>query len=111
MADAGDDDGFGVLAIRHEDGRMEVLVLGDLDLDTVPQLLATVHAELQVDHAADVDVVLNAVTFADSTGLLALAELRDTVRSRGGRFRLVAPSAPVRFVLEVAGLAAFFEID
>lgn len=100
---------FAVVATHAADGNLEVLVVGELDLLTAPELRRSVVEELH-GRGVRVDIVCNAVSFVDSSGLLALLELRDLVVGRQGTFRLVAPSASFRYLLALAGLTDRFEI-
>jgi anti-sigma B factor antagonist len=110
VAGDGRDEDFLVVATHRPAGGLEVLVVGELDLATTPQLRATVLGELE-QQPSDVAVVLNAVTFIDSTGLIGLIDLRDAVVAAGRRFSLVSPSEPARYVLDLTGLGDLFEID
>jgi anti-sigma B factor antagonist len=109
---AGDeeDTDFVVVATHRPAGGLEVLVVGELDLATTPQLRATVLGELE-QRPSDVAVVLNAVTFIDSTGLIGLIDLRDAVVATGRRFSLVSPSESARYVLDLTGLGDIFDIE
>jgi anti-sigma B factor antagonist len=107
-----DDDAapFAVVVTHHAPSGIEVLVVGELDLHTSPQLVRAVLGEM--DHDPNhVSVVLNGVTFVDSTGMVALLEVRDALAAAGCSLVLMAPSDPVRFVLDLSGLASEFTIE
>ena len=55
-------------------------------------------------------VQLDAVSYIDSSGIAALVEGFQHARGKGGRFALLAPSEPVRAVLELARLDRVFPI-
>ncbi|MDP9386889.1 MAG: STAS domain-containing protein [Actinomycetota bacterium] len=77
---------------------------GELDACTAP-ILAERLADL-IDAQGNLNVVLDlsATTFIDSSGLTALVTAHKALRSRGGRFAVAAPTAPVRRLLEITGL-------
>jgi anti-sigma B factor antagonist len=104
---------FAVITTVLPCGTVEMLLVGEIDLLTAPRVVATAKGELDrfaSGAAVHVDVVLNAVTFADSSGILALLDVRDAVLARHGQLRLVSPSDAVRFVLELTGLDKAFDI-
>lgn len=110
---AEDEEVFAVITTVLPSGVLEVLVVGEVDLLTAPRLLRPVLDELDGYAGrppAEVELVLNGVTFIDSTGVVALLDLSKAVCARGARVRLVAPSAAVRYVLDISGLAAYFEV-
>ena len=84
-------------------GPRRLHVAGELCSYTAPMLAA--HLE---DHASDADLVLDvsAVTFIDSTGIIACVDLVERWRSRGRSLRLVEPSPAVRRVVGILGLDA-----
>lgn len=106
--DAADD--FAVAVTFGPTGALEVLVVGELDLDTSPELVRTVLDEV-TRTPADVAIVLNGVSFVDSTGMVALLDIRDALVAGGRSLLLVAPSAAVRYVLELSGLTDEFSIE
>lgn len=55
-------------------------------------------------------VLLADVSYIDSSGIAALVEGFQLARSKSGRFALIAPSDPVRAVLELARLDRVFPI-
>ena len=111
MHDPSAEDGeFAVVVTRHADGSLEVLVVGELDLRTSPQLVRAVLDEMQHE-ASHVAVVLNGVSFIDSTGMVALLDVRDALVARACSLVLVAPSDAVRLVLQVSGLEPEFTIE
>jgi len=81
-----------------------VAVAGELDLETSPELRASLDPL-----GATVVVDLADVTFLDSSAMGALVATQKRLTRDGGRLRLRAPRDNVRGALEVAGLASFFE--
>jgi len=90
-------------SITTEQGGARLVVLGDLDAATAPQLRAAF--ETAPD---DVELDLGSCTFMDSSGISVLTEAR---MRHSPDLRVVAASRPVRLVLEVSGLAEVFLDD
>lgn len=88
---------------------MVVLELsGDLDVGVKEDLRARLNAV--ASRSDDVDIDLSRVEYADSTALGLFIGLRNRLRERGKRVRLVFPSPPLQKLLDYAGLKAAFEI-
>jgi anti-anti-sigma factor len=84
------------------DGPLLLLAEGDLDIGTAPELAAHLRGAV----AAELDVIIDVsdVGYIDSTGVAVLLNgLRRLTRRRRGMV-LVAPSGPVRRLLELTGL-------
>ncbi|GAA3050898.1 hypothetical protein GCM10010448_37460 [Streptomyces glomeratus] len=80
-----------------------VTVTGHLDLHTAHHLADALQPLLdRGPHTVLVD--LSGVTFLDSTGLTCLITAYRTARSTGARLSLIAPSQPVRKMLELTGV-------
>ncbi|MEU6770212.1 STAS domain-containing protein [Streptomyces sp. NPDC046759] len=78
-------------------------VTGHLDLHTAHHLADALQPLLDRDpHTVLVD--LSGVTFLDSTGLTCLITAYRTARSTGARLALIAPSQPVRKMLQLTGV-------
>lgn len=101
---------FGVAVDRPSTGSVVVSVVGEIDLDSASLLVRDVLAAVEA-RPTDVRVVLEGVTFMDSTGTMALLELREAVTALGCRFTLVRPSRPVTLLFELSGLVDQFEVD
>jgi anti-anti-sigma factor len=80
-----------------------VLVAGDVDLSTVPELDHAVVAAVD-DDAASVVVDLAAVTFIDSAGINTLLKSRRLADERGRGFRVTNATGIVRDVLDMTGV-------
>lgn len=87
---------------------MVVRLSGDIDIAVKEELRAQLDAA--AEQSKDVDIDLSDVNYADSTALGIIIGLRNKLRDRGGRVRLVAPNARMRKLLEYAGLHMAFEI-
>lgn len=94
-----------------DDGGVRVLrAEGELDVVSVPPLLATVPA--MVDGARAVVLDLSAVTFLDSSGVRLVDRLaREATRARAS-YRVVAPpGGAARRVLDLVGMSTLLALD
>jgi anti-anti-sigma factor len=80
-----------------------LLVKGEIDLGTAPLLQAEL-SRLADAGRRRVRVDLRDVTFMDSQGLNVLARAHRRLVAEGAALTLVAPSEPVRRVLEITGV-------
>jgi len=82
-----------VVAVQRDEAVVTVVVSGELDLATVPQLSAIVaeHGDARL-----LVLDLNAVTFIDSTGLRLLIETDGDRAGSGARLVVLAGDGPVR---------------
>ena len=89
------------LSVQRYDSVATVLVSGELDLATAPQLSAAV-----AEHGDAKMLVLDmtATTFIDSTGVRALLEAHHRSAGSGSRLLVVAGDGAVRRVLELCEL-------
>jgi anti-sigma B factor antagonist len=84
-------------------------VRGEIDIATAPAFRdALGRLILEANSPAFAD--LSRVTFMDSSGIDALATARRQAEAGGVELTLVAPSAPVRTVLELTGLWEHFVV-
>jgi anti-sigma B factor antagonist len=89
------------------DGHTVVIVQGEIDMATAPQL-----AGCLADHADhDVVVDLSGVPFLDSSALSVLVHARKTIAESGHILRVTGEQDNVRTVLEVTGLLATLHGD
>jgi len=101
------------LSIAHDEhDRQTVLIIdGDLDLDTAPQL-ASMALGLVEAGAPDIIVDASRVRFCDSSGLKAFVQISNRLRATSGQLAIAAPPPAVRSVLEISGLVeAFIIVD
>ncbi len=80
---------------------------GEVDASSV-ELLEDALAELDPSTMAALD--LAAVSFIDSTGLRALLDGHQRFEAAGGALRIVAMSAPVERLIDIAGVTAYLHI-
>ena len=101
-----DPTGFSI-SISDRDGRAVVVLRGELDLATAPELEAALTERL--DAGQDVVVDLRELAFMDSTRA-ARARRRPRARRRRGRATFVIvrplPGAPIERILAIAGRRA-----
>lgn len=83
-----------------------VRVRGEVDLSWSQKVRKTILEAL--GKAKAVGVELSEVSYIDSSGIAALVEGFQNARGKGQKFALIAASAPVRSVLELARLDRVF---
>jgi anti-sigma B factor antagonist len=89
---------------RPLSGAPGLIVLGEVDLSTVPQLTTALDDAIRESDGAFV-VDLTPVEFLDSTGISALIRARALLARDDRELAVVCPPGPVRRILEVAGIA------
>jgi anti-sigma B factor antagonist len=85
-----------------------VRVSGEVDLSWSQELRRAILDALKAGDRVGVD--LSGVSYIDSSGIAALVEGFQSARARGQRFALIAISASVKSVLELARLDRVFPI-
>jgi anti-sigma B factor antagonist len=104
-----DDPGFSY-EVRREDEAVVVLLRGELDLATAPELQRELLGLL--DHpCASLTLDLGELTFLDSSGLGALYRVRQAADAGSVALRLEAVPAHVMRVLDVTAMAGLFDLD
>jgi anti-anti-sigma factor len=96
-------------ATVHESGA-RIVVAGEVDAFSAPRITEIVDLRLD-DGEQVIRLDLRDTTFCDSAGLVTLLDCRAASLGRGARFVIVAPSDPVLRLLDLAGLADFFETE
>lgn len=96
--------------MEHSEGTPVVLVAGEIDMSTAPDLRGRL--EEIPPGAASVVVDLSEVTFLDSTGLSVLIGTwkRLSNGDHEADLRLVVDGATIRRVLDVTGLSGVFSV-
>ncbi len=89
-------------------GYMLVRAQGEVDLSWSQQVRDAILAALR--RGDGVGVELSQVTYIDSSGIAALVEGFQSARAKGKRFALIAASAPVLAVLQLARLDKVFPL-
>lgn len=106
MADQSADN---TVVIRNEDapsGASIVVLAGELDLATSPQLVAA--ASRLETGTQPVILDMDAVTFVDSSGVRALLDAERLVGDKGRRLALYRPSTAVTRLLDLVDLRTRF---
>jgi anti-sigma B factor antagonist len=96
--DARSSDRLGV-GIKAEPEKLQVQVVGELDLATAPQLASCLRS-LSAD-TGSLCLDLTRVTFLDLSGLRVLLDARRDAHARGAHLRIVAPSGACRRLFEL----------
>ena len=104
-----DPTGFSI-SISDRDGRAVVVIRGELDLATAPDLEAAIKSRL--DDGQDVVVDLRELEFMDSTGLRVLVAAHGRVEGTEQRFLIVRPlpGASIERILAVAGVERVLDL-
>jgi anti-anti-sigma factor len=89
---------------RSLGGAPGMIVCGEVDIHTVPQLSAALDEAIRESDGAFV-VDLTALDFLDSTGISALVRARALLARDDRALAVVCPPGPVRRIFEVAGIA------
>jgi anti-sigma B factor antagonist len=91
------------------DGVTVFRLVGELDMKDAPVVQSRLAAPAEGQGPRAI-VNLERLDYIDSAGLGALVAAAKAYASRRGKLVLVAPTAPVRHVLDITRLATFFEI-
>jgi anti-anti-sigma factor len=98
------------LKVDRNKTKATVLVAGEIDLTSAPQLDDEVTGLIE-GSVSELTIELTGVSFMDSTGLRVLLKASKLLESAGGSLVLKQPSEPVRRLLEVSGLDTHFQIN
>ena len=88
---------------EQQSGVSVIVVAGELDMATAPQLQACI-TELLASGQGRLVFDLSSLSFCDSTGLSIFVRAKNNCDDLGGVVRLAAPQRGVRRILEVSGL-------
>ena len=83
-------------------GNRLLVLHGELDIASAPELVEMLHRLRRQGHAVEVD--LAEVTFMDSTGLTTLMDAHLAAQDNGWTFAIRRTSPAVRRVFELAGV-------
>jgi anti-sigma B factor antagonist len=92
----------------ERDGHAVIVVRGEVDLATSPQLRDTLAGLVEGSRSVIVD--LDQVGFIDSTGIGVLVGGVKRARSQGGDLSLVCTQRRILKVLEITGLTQVFTV-
>jgi anti-anti-sigma factor len=99
--------GFSVASSADDDTTV-ITVVGDVDLATAPDLRAECDRALEAKPAV-VRVDMGGLTFLDSSGISVLVKMKQDLDELGSALVLHRVDDRTARVLDVAGLADFFE--
>lgn len=93
-------------------GRVLVVgIFGELDLNTAPSFRSAVEEQLDTNpDITDILLMMQGVTFIDSSGLGVILGRYKRLRPHGGNVIVAAPSSQARRALELSGLAGVIPI-
>ncbi|TYP58553.1 anti-sigma B factor antagonist/stage II sporulation protein AA (anti-sigma F factor antagonist) [Thermosediminibacter litoriperuensis] len=86
-------------------GVCRVVLNGELDVETVPQLQEVVGTVRE----RTLEVDLSGVSFVDSTGLKSLLDINNDWRQKGGKMLILRPQPDVAEVMRLVGLDRLLE--
>ncbi len=92
------------------DNACVITVSGEVDLYSSPQLRSEITSAFGLNKS-QVVVDLRNVNYMDSSGVATLIEGLRTSREKNMKLILMAPSTPVRKVLELSRLSTVFDIQ
>jgi anti-sigma B factor antagonist len=98
------------LAVQDHGDHATIMVGGEIDLATSPQLRAVL-VDLVDRGFHQLIVDLEQVSFLDCAGIGMLVDARRRVQVHGGSLKLVRPRPFVRRVLALTGMTTVFSID
>jgi anti-sigma B factor antagonist len=105
-----DDEAIWELETRRHEGRVQLVLTGELDLDSAPSLLTAVVGELEAG-AREVVVDLTHLSFIDSSGLGTLVGCWRRAKNAGAELIVANPNEDVRMTLEITGLDQILPIS
>jgi anti-sigma B factor antagonist len=97
------------VSTRSHAGHALVVIAGEIDLYTAPQLQSEFTRLLQ-EGPGRVVIDMSAVDFCDSTGMNVLLSALKRLKERGGTLEVAAPRPAVQKILQVTGLDSVFTV-
>ncbi len=98
------------LDVVHDDGRVRVSPVGEVDIATADQLGQPI-VELLEGGFQRVVVDLRGVTFLDSSGIHTLVQCHQRARDFRARMSIILGGPATRRVLDITGIIDRFEIE
>lgn len=94
-----------MLSCEIVDKSLLVSIEGELDMHTAPPFKESIDAQLDKDlNLKDLVLLMENVSFIDSSGLGAILGRYRIIEKRGGRLIFVAPTPQVLRVLKLSGM-------
>jgi anti-sigma B factor antagonist len=102
------DQGLDVV-VEERDGKVQIVLAGELDVSTVSRLNAAV-TKTRMDECHTVVIDLSRLRFMDSTGLSAVLVAEMNARTRRQRFAVVRGPRHVQELFRLTGVDHFLEV-
>ncbi len=93
--------------VTSDHGVMRVVLLGDVDLSTKPQIQAEISSLVSDPSVERIIVDLSGVTFLDSSGIGTLVGCKRLAADAGTGVQVVGAAGQVAEVLDLVGVSAF----
>lgn len=97
------------LDTKHDGNTSTVLVKGEVDLESSPELWTDLQQTVKTDRLVRID--LSGVDYMDSTGVAVLVRALKQAQQVNASITLVHPSPRVQAVLDLARLSQLFTIE
>jgi anti-anti-sigma factor len=97
-------------ALQSLDGNAVVVLVGELDMDTAPQLVRVLDPLLEAG-PAEIVLDFSGVTFIDSSGIAVLVGAQNHLDAQERHLRVQAPRPQALRVFEITGLSGFMHSD
>ena len=98
------------VTVAHLDGHAEVVLIGDLDFASAPQLRRSLEQLIDEGHR-QLRINITALTFLDAAGIGALTGIRVRLADHGGQLRLIGVRGIAHRALTACGLLDVFAPD
>ena len=90
--------------LRRRDGAAEIVLAGEVDIAARPPLDAVLHEAIATEKPDALVVDLTDVTFADSSTLHWLSEVKRTAEASGAELIVTTVPGAVRDLLDITGM-------
>lgn len=97
-------------ALQHMDGNAVVVLVGELDMDTAPELTRVLEPLLDKG-PAEIVLDFSGLTFIDSSGITVLVRSQNHLNQQSRQLRVRAPRRQAQRIFEITGLTAFVDHD
>jgi anti-sigma B factor antagonist len=91
------------VTLQHLDGHAELILVGELDVATAPDLLTTLNSLIEDDHR-DLRLNLSGLSFMDASGVSVLMQVHKHLGEVGGRLTLTFVHGIPQRILGICGL-------
>ena len=96
--------------LESRDGADVVVLLGELDIDSAPELTSLL-ASVVENGPAEVKVECSGLSFIDSSGLSVLIAAQKRLNDRGARLVVRAPRPNVLRVIDITHLGEYLNVE